>query len=263
MGIKGFYSFIKKYVPNAIKIINIKDLKNLTLSVDANMMIYKNVMAIRKNGYDIYNNNKKITHIHSMKLKLNGFKKYNINPIFVFDGCAGEEKSEVIKKRKNMYIKMKKIYEKTKNKNIYYRIEDITNEEINECKEVIKSYGYTVIDSKEEADSQCPKISDYIISDDGDIILHGGNYLLKNFSVNEKKNFLIISRHEILKKLNFTQEQLITFGILLGCDYCNKTISPKKALKIVTEYKTFENIFKNKIIKYDINYTKAFVKYIT
>ena len=78
MGIKNLIKIITKFAPEAISYKKITDYKNKTLGIDANLMIYKLIFAIRRGGYDIEHNGIKVTHLHGMLQKLIGFKKYNI-----------------------------------------------------------------------------------------------------------------------------------------------------------------------------------------
>src|SRR6202012_3385430 len=197
MGIKNFTKLIKKYAPKAIKSKKISDYKNKIIGIDSNLLIYKLVYAIRRNGYDLKNNDKIVTHVHALLAKLLAFRKYKITPIFVFDGFAPEIKYTALKQRE---IIKKKIIDKYKGsktkegKRIYYYVKsDITSQEIEDCKNLINIFNYPIIDAPEEADAQLAELSknkiiDYIASDDTDILLFGGKKILKNFSIAENKN---------------------------------------------------------------------------
>ncbi|KAJ1861352.1 Elongation of fatty acids protein 2, partial [Coemansia sp. RSA 2703] len=51
---------------------------------------------------------------------------------------------------------------------------------------------------------------------------------------------------EVLRGLEYTPEQLIDLGILLGCDYCDsiRGVGPKSGYELVREHKTIERIVK-------------------
>lgn len=243
MGIKNFYKFINKYAPSAVALTNVTKYKNSTVGIDFNLMIYKLIFSIRKNGYDIKNGQKIVTHIHALLLKLIKFKEYKIIPIFVFDGKAPEIKLGVLDKRKKSWQKM---YEKYKNakteeekKKYFYTKTDITSQELEDCKNLIKIFNYMVIDAPQEADSQLAQLSKngvikYIVSDDTDILLFGGGILLKKFSVAENKEIQEINLDTLKKNLGFSQKDLIKLGVLLGSDYCdNSPVSITKAFKII------------------------------
>src|SRR3972149_1836217 len=84
MGIKNLIKLVKKYASNAIK---------------------------KQMGRDIISNDIIVTHIYAMFFKLIAFKKYNITPIFVFDGKPHYIKEKTLKQRdairdiyKNKYV---------------------------------------------------------------------------------------------------------------------------------------------------------------
>lgn len=254
MGVKNLMKIIKKHAPNTIKYKKIDQYRNMILGIDANLMIYKMIYAIRRNGYDIMNEDNKVTHIHTMLQKLYGFKKYNILPIFVFDGTPPKIKDTTLKKREKIKKEIKTKYKKAttldEQKKYYYIKSDITMKEINDCKKLITLFGYTYINSIEEADSQLAYLSkaniiDAVVTDDMDILVFGGKKILKNFTVSDKKNIEEIDLKIMLDELKITQWQLIDIAILLGCDYCkNKAdkIGPMTALKLIKKHKKIENL---------------------
>ena len=268
MGIKNFTKLVNKYAPDAIKTTKITDYSNKILGIDANLMIYKSVYAIRKNGYDIKNNGKIVTHIYTLINKLIGFKKYNITPVFVFDGKPPALKYKTLEQRKSAKSRSIKKHEKQdtdESKRMYYYMQSVIScEDIEECKEVIKLFGYQVIEAPEEADAELAqlyktKLVNYIVSDDMDILLFGGGKVIKNFTVDIKKTMNEIDLDVLLNKLKMTQAQLITTGILLGSDYCdNKPISATKAYKLVTVSKTnYKTVIKTLKCEHAIKYFES------
>jgi flap endonuclease-1 len=271
MGIKNLMILIKKYAPDSIKQVSINNYKNKTIGIDANLMLYKMVYAIRKNGYDIINKSEttgidtKITHIHATLLKLYAFRKYNITPLFVFDGIPPVFKKQTLETRyqfrKYMQQKYTQAITQDEKKKYYYLNSDITLDEINDMKSLIKIFGYTYIDAPEEADSQLAYLSkkrkiDAIATDDVDILVFGGSNVLKNFSVAKNKKFIEINLKTLLKSLKITHIQLIDISILIGCDYCKsfKGIGPITAYKYILKYGSIDNIIKQGIIKSTIKY---------
>lgn len=243
MGVKNLMKFIKKFAPSAIEYKTIKVYRNTIMGIDANLLIYKLVYAIRARGYDLNNRNLIVTHIHSLLLKFYGFKKYNITPIFVFDSSFPSIKYKTIEEREKIRQKLINKYKGSKTKKgkrIYYYIKsDITSQEINQCRELMKIFGYMVIDAKEEADAQLVELYkssliQYIVSDDMDILPFGGGRLLKKFSIAEKKLIQEINLNTILKEAKISMDQFIEISVLLGTDYCdNKPMAPNKAYNLI------------------------------
>ncbi len=242
MGVKNLIKFIKKYAPDAIAYKKISDFRNTRIGIDANLLIYKIVYGIRVRGYDIKNDDLIVTHIHSMLLKFMGMLKYKITPIFVFDSVMPSIKHNTLKKRDIAKKKMAKKYESSitdEGKRIfYYTNTDITQQEIEDCQKLILIFGFNLVHAKEEADCQLVnllknKVIDCIVTDDMDILLFGGNIMLKNFTVDSKKYIQQINLELILSNAMISFDQLIRIGLLHGTDYCDKNTSSSKAYKIV------------------------------
>jgi len=252
MGIKNFTKFLEKYAPNSIKHTKITDYIGETIGIDANLLLYKLIYGIRVNGYDIMNGKIIVTHIHSLLLKLLAFRRYNIYPVFVFDTGAPEIKYKTFEERKRVKQKLIETYQVAttdKGKRIYYYVKsDITDQEVQDCKDLIKIFGYNIVDAKEEADAQLAQLYKNrsvtsIASDDMDILLFGGGILLKNFTINEHKKIKEINLSDVLDEANLTMDELISLGILLGTDYCdNKRVSPTKAYQLVKKYEHINEI---------------------
>ena len=268
MGIKNLIKVINKFAPNAIQYKTINDYKNKTLGIDANLMIYKIVYAIRKNGYDLKNNGIIVTHIHGMLQKLVSFKKNNIKAIFVFDGIPPKLKEDTMKNRKKIKMALSLKYERAQSqdekKRYYYHKSGIKSEEIFEVMELIKMFGYPIIESEIEADITLAELSkqnklDAIVTDDMDILVFGGNTILKNFSIAEKKKFQEISLQKLLKDATLTHGELVDLSILIGCDYCPKAenVGPVKAYKLIKENKSLSNILKKGLAWLPPDYKKA------
>jgi flap endonuclease-1 len=253
MGIKNLIQMIKKYAPNSIKYKTIDAYKNSRLAIDANLMVYKTVYAIRMNGYDIKNNGLSVTHIHGIMQKLVAFRKYNITPIFVFDNIPSKMKDDTLIARKKLKQHLKNMYDKAitqdEKKKYFYGKSDITGKEIDDVMELIKIFGYQIIVAKEEADAELSYLSKYnlvdaIVTDDMDILVFGGRTILKNFTVSTKKFIQEISLPIFLQEAKLTQRQLIDIAIMIGCDYCTsvKGIGPMKGYNLIKKYGSLEKI---------------------
>lgn len=255
MGIKNLIKIINRFAPSAITYTNISKYSHKKIGIDANLLIYKLIFAIRLNGYDLKNGNIIITHIYQLLQKLISFKILKIKPVFVFDGHMPEIKSKTMETRKKTQLYYQKKYG-------FLKL-DITPQEFQDCRQLIQIFGYPILDSPEESDSQLAylyqaKYIDYIISDDMDILIFGAGKLLKNFSININKKIQEINLKILLFELNFSQNQLVDLAILLGCDYCPSipTIGPIKAYNLISKYKSLENIISQENIQINFDYQK-------
>lgn len=268
MGIKNLMKIVQRYAPKALKYTKIDKYKNKIIAIDANLMIYKIIFAIRMKGYDLKNGEIIVTHIYAILLKFEGFIKYNITPVFVFDGMAPKIKENTLKQRKEfqtfMQLKYYKAVTQDEKKKYYFMKSDITLEEIEQCMELIKLFNCTVVESVEEADSQLADLIkkdkvDYIATDDMDILVFGGTKILKNFTVADIKFIQEINLNVLKKEINLTQSQLIDLSILLGCDYCPSVsgIGTIGSYKYIQKYGDLDNIIKMENINLSYDYLKA------
>ena len=85
MGIPSLNDYIRKFCPESIKTCHMKTFEGHTIVSDTSIYLY------RFKGIG--------TIIENMYIMCSLFKKYNITPIFVFDGAPPSEKLETIKKR--------------------------------------------------------------------------------------------------------------------------------------------------------------------
>ena len=268
MGIKNLKKIIDKYSPKAITVTTINDYKNKTLGIDFNLMLYKMILSIRMNGYDIKNDDIIVTHIHALLLKMKGFIKHNITPVFVFDGMAPKIKSSTLNQRKEFQNFMQQKYYKAitqdEKKKYYFMKSKINYDEIMDCMNLIKLFGYTVIESLEEADSQLADLIkkqkiDYVVTDDMDILVFGGTKIIKNFTIVDKKKMQEIDLDILKKDAKLTQSQLVDLSILLGCDYCPtiKGVGLVGSYKLLKQYGSLSEILEHEDLKLPQDYIKA------
>lgn len=213
MGIKGLFSLIEKYAPDAIVRRSYKDiakndmddLSNVrTVCVDASNCIYATVIGIRQDSTVHVDN----IHIFGIFCKLVSMIHVGIIPIMVFDGVAPS-----IKKKKSR-SKACKSSIKRMNSSVY-----------DDTKKIAELMGIRVVQSLEEADSQCAaleimSVSSGVVSNDTDILVFGAKKLLRNFSNTDEITEITLS--DVLKGLGLsTQLQFIDLCILIGGDYCD------------------------------------------
>lgn len=247
MGIHNIVQLIRKYSPSSITSFDIKNLKHKIVAIDANLMIYKLLSAVRKHAKGDLTNKVDgktviMTHVYTILLKLFGFLKFKIIPIFVFDNKPNKIKERSLKERKTIRTEQAIKYDAKNDPNYFYLLTTVTQSEINDIKMLIHLFGFKYITAKEEADIECSNllrnhIVDYIVSDDMDILLFGGTNIIKDFSIVNKKNKLV-RLETLLKDIGLSHQQLVDVGILLGTDY-NKHVAdmgPKKAVETIKKF---------------------------
>lgn len=262
MGIKNLSKIIKEL--NIQKIKNINDLKGKTIVIDTSFFIYKswyiilmkefkkkNIMIEELSDSNLIN--KFIYYLYGFIKKL---YRFDIDPIFVFDGKPPNEKFCTLFNRKNIreksfqnFIRLKTTY-KEKEENM--KENNNLNEESMNSLESIKTeaekkylqaskipmhnlrismklfltgFGIEYYEAKEEADKLCSllvikKKADAVFSSDTDNLVIGCPLLITEIKDSLVK---IIELEDILNKLNMDHNQFKLLCILSGCDY-NKNI---------------------------------------
>ncbi|XP_015774529.1 PREDICTED: flap endonuclease 1-like [Acropora digitifera] len=86
-------------------------------------------------------------------------------------------------------------------------------------------------------------------TEDMDALTFGSSVLLRHLTFSEARKSPIQEFYldKILMELKLSQEEFIDLCILLGCDYCDsiKGIGPKRAMELIRQYKSIEEIIKH------------------
>lgn len=252
MGIRGLNTIIKKYSPDSIREISIKDVSNSIVAIDCSILLYKFKYA------------SKIPNSHLIGIA-NRVKFYLMNailPVFVFDGSPPEAKRNTIAKRhaakEKLYIRIDELRKEVpeteiRAKEIQEEIEKISSQliiikkcHIEECKEMLNLCGIPFCTAPEDAEKYCAFLQqnglvDYTVTDDTDAITFGCNKILKT-SIN--RNIVYIDSEKILSDLQMTKDMFIDFCILSGCDYTDtiSQIGPVTAFNLIKEHKSIDKI---------------------
>ena len=202
MGIPFLNGLLKKHCAKSITNIALSTLNNKKIAIDISIYIYKYAAE-----------NKIIENFHLM---LSIFNKYNIVPVFIFDGKPPVEKKQLLQKRKEGKINAELEYNILKTKlnsisndqsrqystdaqqsinEIVTQMDKlkpqfiyITKEIINNVKELLRAYGATYYDSPEEADLLCAFLVKKnkawaCMSDDMDMFVYGCENIIRNLNI--------------------------------------------------------------------------------
>ena len=94
--------------------------------------------------------------------------------------------------------------------------------------EVLRVFGIPYVFAPGEAEAQCSFLEmmglvDGIVSNDSDVFAFGGKTLYRNFFVDNR--YVEAYRSDDLEKeAGFTQDRIILYAMLEGCDYCEVTL---------------------------------------
>ena len=267
MGIRNLNKLINKKCKDIIIKYKLKELENKTIVVDISIYLYKYKSYTNLFGY-MYN-------------MLMLFKKYNIYPIFIFDGKSPDEKKFLIEQRKKEKkmneIEIKNIEKSINNYKINIdelnskllllkkKVVKINKYDINNIKILFNMCNILYFDAEGEADFLCAElvkknIAWACLSEDTDLFVYNCTRVLKNLDI-INETVLFYDTSKILNKLKLNINEFRMICVVSGTDYFNnkcKNYNINYILKLYNEYKT-ENILDNTCHFYKWLYNKNII----
>ena len=267
---------ISKIIPK--KEIELSDLKNKTIAIDAYVTLYQFLTTIRQpDGTPLKDKEGNIpSHLSGLFYRNINLLQEGLKPIYVFDGKPPELKLEEIKKRKEAKEIAEQKYKEAKDKKdikemkkYSSRTVKITSEIIDQSKEILRALGIPVIQAPSEGEAEAASLARQgkvyaAASQDYDALLYATPYLIRNLTSPRRKKLPsglyvdikpeLIEFQSVLNELNIDKDQLIALSILVGTDYNPggiKGLGQKRALEIVQQYKYPIEIFKHVSSKFD------------
>lgn len=264
------------------KEIELKDLVGKKIAIDAFNALYQFLTIVRDKdtGEPLKDSKGRITsHLSGLFYRTVNFIEEGIKTVYVFDGEPPKFKKLTQEKREEL---KKEAEEKLKIAIEEGRIEDImkyaqatarlTKELVEDAKKLLDLMGVPYVQAPSEGEMQAAYMAKKgdvwaSASQDYDSLLVGSPRLIRNLNLTGRRKLPnkevyveikpeLIELEEVLTNLGISREQLIIIGILVGTDYNPngiENIGPKKALKLVKEKKTLENILKEIEWKFDIS----------
>ena len=257
MGIPSLNYYIRKFCPTSIKTQHLRAFEGQTIVIDTSIYLYR----FKGNG----------TIIENMYIMCGLFKKYNITPIFVFDGAPPSEKLETIKKRirkkkeaEEEYNVMKNNLENRMTKHERNNIIDkmkilekqfirVKGYEVRKVKKFLKASGIDYIIATGEADMICAKMvkegkANACLSDDMDLFVYGCPAVLRHFDF-KHQTVLSYNLNHILTAFDISLYDFKCICILTGTDYSQGNIR-KKFGYYYTLYKRFTNLEETNFVRW-------------
>lgn len=254
------------------KAISFEELRSKTIAIDASNVIYQFLSSIRQaDGTPLMDSEGKITsHLSGLFYRNINLIQEGIKLIYVFDGEMPELKHGTNLRRQEVKEEAREKYEKAKAKEdiesmgkYAKQLTKLTDEILNESKELLEAMGIAIIQAPGEAEAQASYMARHnkeiyaVGSQDYDALLHGTPRLIQNLTLARKRKTVsgwvyispeLIELENVLNSLQINLEQLICIGILSGTDYNPggiRGIGQKRALEIVKKYKEPYLIFKS------------------
>lgn len=270
MGIKNLNKFLKDNSKNAFKSITMEDLRGSTIVIDSNIYC---------NKYSYFG------HMFTSFIKqLTCFLKYDITPLYLFDGKPDKEKEYVLKKRRESKnkrdneineLKVKiaslkdeigaieskdlinnltsqiEMFEKELSKKLTCKI--VVNwDDVKEFKKLLTACNIFHYNCDGENDIYIKDFlkfgfAEYAMTEDYDFLAHGCEKTIYNFNPSKLKDMRLCSLTNVLTDLELSMEQFVDLCIMMGCDYTStiKKVGPKTAFKLIKKCKTLEGILEH------------------
>ncbi|KAJ2958236.1 hypothetical protein NQZ79_g6147 [Umbelopsis isabellina] len=260
MGIHGLTKVISEHAPSAIRAHEISSYFGRKVAIDASMSIYQFMIAVRQQDGQMLTNDAGETTSHLMGMFYRTIRMVDngIKPVYVFDGKPPTMKSGELALRLERRKEAEKNIEEAKEvgtsddvNKFTRRTVKVTKEHNDECKRLLKCMGIPYVEAPCEAEAQCAALCKAnkvfaAASEDMDTITFSSPILLRHLTFSEQRKMPIdeVNLAKVLEGLELTMDQFIDLCILLGCDYVDsvKGIGPHRAITLIKEHKTIENI---------------------
>ncbi len=231
------------------KVIEISELRNKLIAIDAFNAIYQFLSTIRQSdGTSLKDSHDNITsHLSGLFYRTIKLMKFGIKPIYVFDGKPIDLKFKTLEKRSSAKEAAKENWmEAIKKGNLEdarkfaKRTSTLTGEMVAESKNLLTAMGIPCVQAINDGEALCAHICKKgdayaVATQDYDALLFGAPRILRNLTFTGDRELEMLNLADVLKNLGISREQLIDIGILVGTDFNDgvKGIGPKTALKIV------------------------------
>lgn len=272
MGVKCLNRYFTQYCKkNSIVKKHISCLKHRKIAIDTSIYLYKfrSQDSLHESFYNM----------------ITLFRKYEIIPLFIFDGKPPPEKMDALKERRLLKADAEKEYKllqeslqsiddpETKEsilgemevlKRQFVRISD---KHVKSVKKIMDSYGVQYYDAFGEADRVCAYLCKEkcygCMSDDMDMFVYGCPFVIRHLSlINE--TILLYNIEKILKDLEMPFDLFKQVAVLSGTDYniYDNDISLYETVKWLHEYKKHDWTIENDKQKGFYKWLKNNTKYI-
>jgi flap structure-specific endonuclease len=250
--------------------LTLQDLHGKRLSVDGNGELYQFLALIRlRDGTPLRDSQGRITsHLSGLFYRTTRLiADYGMELVFVFDGKPPQLKTNEIARRRSIRERYDSEHSKAlaegdlaKAYSKATMTSRLTRDMVQEARELLGMLGIPVIQAPAEGEAQAAYLARKSLvwaaaSKDYDCLLFGTPRLLRFLTISGKE-FLpskgisrpivpeVIDTQALLAHYGLKREQLVDLAILVGTDFNDgvKGIGPKKALKLVQDYGSIDQM---------------------
>ncbi len=253
------------------EVIELDHLSGRIIAIDGYNMLYQFLSIIRQpDGTPLMDSKGRITsHLSGLFYRTCKLLEKGIKPVYVFDGKPPEVKARELEERETRKKEAERKYKEAVEKGdleearIYaQQTTRLTKDMVDQSKKLLDLLGIPWVQAPSEGEAQAAYMARKgdvwaSASQDYDSLLFGTPILIRNLGITgrrklPRKNVYVeikpekIVLEEALKTLGITREQLVDLAIMVGTDFTLgiRGIGPKKALKLVLDGKTAEDVYK-------------------
>jgi len=270
MGVKNLSDIFEETDINIRIEKELSDYSSKLLALDAFNVLFQFMASIRDSstGQSLVDDDGHVTsHLVGILTRNSNLIQEGIIPVYVFDGQSHELKDQVKEERRERRDMAEEEYEKAveegdmvRARKFASRVNKLTSTMIEDAKKLLNLMGLPVVQAPGEGEAQAAQMAAEgkvyaTASQDYDALLFGSPIMVRNLNITGRRSLpgggtKIIRPEEIelnrvLDGLNFSREQLVDIGILLGSDFNPDGIygiGPKTAYKYMKKYGSFEEV---------------------
>jgi len=249
---------------------SLEALKGTSFAIDASIEIHQFLALVRKRDGSLFTDSQGHVTSHLIGLLTRTSRliaDFDMKPVFVFDGKPNPMKRRTIEMRREARKKAEVEYVEAVSQKDYAEAWSkavmtgrVTGSVLDDSKRLLTLMGIPWLEALEDAEAQASFMAARgdvwaVGSKDYDCLLYGAPILARYLTLTgrewlpaqQRARPLIpelIRLSENLTLLGITREQLVDLAILVGTDFNQgvKGIGPKKALKIVHDYGSIEQM---------------------
>ncbi|HEV2118723.1 MAG TPA: flap endonuclease-1 [Candidatus Bathyarchaeia archaeon] len=249
---------------------SLKALRGTSFAIDASIEIHQFLALVRKRDGSLFTDSQGRVTSHLIGLITRTSRliaEFDMKPVFVFDGKPNPLKRRTIEMRREARKKAEVEYVEAVSKKDYSKAWSkavmtgrITGSVLDDSKHLLNLMGIPWLEALEDAEAQASYMAARgdvwaVGSKDYDCLLYGAPILARYLTLTgrewlpaQKRSRPLIPEliklSENLALLRITREQLVDLAILVGTDFNEgvKGVGPKKALRLVLEYGSIEQM---------------------
>lgn len=225
------------------------------VAVDASNWLYKYMTTVTR-----FTNTNEYTNKNGLELPnligvpqgIKKFLKYNVHPVFVFDGKPNSLKSGEIERRRKVRDeaeeKANKSTDKIEKSKYQSRSQRLNEDIIETTKDLLDCFSVPYMTAPQAAEAQTShmaKSNDFnaALSEDYDSLIFGAPITIRQYTTGDK-TIETMNLQKTLEDNDITYEQLINATILCGTDYNDGVsgVGPKTSLKLVKEHNNITDL---------------------